>query len=369
MSWLAPKSQPHKQTLNTNQSLHHIQVHLNNFININKKLMNSSRNLFLRSKSYVRITSTFFTKSAVFTPLISQMSTKAKFTLEKYHEEKAQAKKTRTERYIAKVERQANQSTRRNPEKKNFHKNQFRRWFDAITERHYYLDREARRSGLEWKIKVGVMIERIPIVTPDIQKWDEDYQMLKAELSRYDEIAYPKELGFPDPIDKEVLTREELLALLPEGFTPAPRETEADKSGNIHTLDRQLKTRVYLSVRPDLKTGWTLPTTVVTNGETFLQAAKRLTSEIAGDGISINCFSNCPMVVDLVEYDDDLRKDNNGCFGEKIFYMRVQYDDGDVDPNRMKNMCDWGWLTRDEMQERVLSEKGEESSLFYKYML
>lgn len=75
------------------------------------------------------------------------------------------------------------------------------------------------------------------------------------------------------------------------------------------------------------------------------------------------------MVVDMIEYNDDMMKENDGFFGEKIFYMRVQYDEGEVDVNKMKKMSDWGWLARDEMQERVKVEKGEESALFYKYML
>lgn len=75
------------------------------------------------------------------------------------------------------------------------------------------------------------------------------------------------------------------------------------------------------------------------------------------------------MVVDMIEYSDDMMKSNDGLFGEKIFYMRVQYDDGEVDVKKMKKMSDWGWLARDEMQERVKAEKGEETALFYKYML
>lgn len=330
--------------------------------------MNSARNLLHHSSRHVRPNNIVRSHAVVSTQCF-QMSTKSKYTLDQYHEEKALAKKVRTERYLAKLERKSKLPSRRNLEKKNFNKNQFHKWFDDITSKQFYLDREARRRGLQWKIKVGLMLERLPVVTPDVPQWDEDYQMLKAELSRYDDIAYPKELGFPDPIDREILTRQELLSMLPEGFTPAPRETEADANGFIQTLDRQLKTRVYLSVRPNDETGWTLPITDVGVGETFLEAAKRLNHEISGENLSINCYSNCPMVVDMLEYSDDMMKSNDGLFGEKIFYMRVQYDDGEVDVKKMKKMSDWGWLGRDEIQDRVKAEKGEERALFYKYML
>ena len=55
------------------------------------------------------------------------------------------------------------------------------------------------------------MVERLPIITPDREQWESDYMQLQSELSRYDDIAYPKELGFEDPIDRKIYTEEELL--------------------------------------------------------------------------------------------------------------------------------------------------------------
>ncbi len=157
--------------------------------------------------------------------------------------------------------------------------------------------------------------------------------------------------------------------MLPEGFTPAPRETEADKTGNVQTLDRRLKTRVYLSIRKDDQLGWHLPTVDLNENETFLDGAKRATKSVAGEDLILRCLSNCPMVVDVVEYSDEEKNKNSGIFGEKTFYMRVQYEDGDVEASRIGNMDDWGWLARDEMVEKVSADKGDDAALFYKYML
>jgi hypothetical protein len=157
--------------------------------------------------------------------------------------------------------------------------------------------------------------------------------------------------------------------LLPEGFTPAPRETEADKSGDIQTLNRQLKTRVYLSIRNNDAQGWHLPTASLKEDETFLDGAKRATEHVAGDELILRCFSNCPMGIDVVEYSDEEKENNGGFFGEKIFYMRVQHEDGDVKTSKVSKMEDWGWLAREEMVEKVTAEKRDEAALFYKYML
>lgn len=132
-------------------------------------------------------------------------------SLQQYEAEKKAAKDRRTELYDKKVERKEGLKTRQNPEKKNFLKNQFRQWFDNMASKQAYLDREARRQGKEWKINVAAMVERLPIITPDREQWESDYMQLQSELSRYDDIAYPKELGFEDPIDRKIYTEEELL--------------------------------------------------------------------------------------------------------------------------------------------------------------
>ena len=117
----------------------------------------------------------------------------------------------RTDQYNKKITRRAGLGTRQDQEKKNYKKNQFKIWFDNMASKQAYLDRQARRQGKQWKINVATMLERLPVVTPDKHQWELDYIYLKAELQRYDDIAYPKELGIPDPMDFEVHTQEELM--------------------------------------------------------------------------------------------------------------------------------------------------------------
>lgn len=152
---------------------------------------------------------------------------------------------------------------------------------------------------------------------------------------------------------------------LPEGFTPAPRVTEADESGDVKTLNRRLKTRVYLAVKDNNK--WMLPTTVVKGDETLLEATKRVVADAAGDKLELYCPSNCPMGVDMKAYSEEDQK-KFGAYGTKTFFMRVQYDDGEVNEEDSDG-SDYGWLDRDEMTERVREEQGEDASNLYYYML
>jgi hypothetical protein len=91
--------------------------------------------------------------------------------------------------------------------------------------------------------------------------------------------------------------------------------------------------------------------------------------DLVGEEMDIFYLSNCPMAVDYVQYEEKESKD--GFFGEKIFYMRVQYGQGDIDSSGagLNSMHDWGWLSRDEMSERIKEKNGEDASLFYHYML
>lgn len=159
------------------------------------------------------------------------------------------------------------------------------------------------------------------------------------------------------------MTLFEIQALLPEGFTPAPRVTEADTNGNVRTLNRRLATRVYLAIMENDK--WTFPTVNVKDGETLLDATKRAVVDATGEEMELYCPSNCPMAVDMKVYSEEDQK-KYGTFGIKTFFLRVQHGEGDVSEEIGR---DYGWLDRDEMTERVKEKEGEYASKFYHYLL
>ena len=155
--------------------------------------------------------------------------------------------------------------------------------------------------------------------------------------------------------------------MLPEGFIPAPRETEADISGDVQTLDRKLKTRVFLAVQGKSDSDWALPTVQLKEDETLLEAAKRAISEQAGGrNIDLYCPSNCPVAVDLKVFPEEERED--GFVGVKTFFMRVQHDEGNISTTDMK-VNDFAWLDRGEIVERITESQGKSQSKFYSYLL
>ena len=157
-------------------------------------------------------------------------------------------------------------------------------------------------------------------------------------------------------------------------FVPAPRETEADATGNVKTLDRQLKTKVFLAVKSGAEGNsngarWTLPSAIPQEDETLLQTAERAVSEAVGEDLKLWLPSNAPMTLNYRVYNKNMAEDFRGnYFGEKIFFYRLQYDSGDVDEKAMA-ADDYGWLTREEVVDRITDERGRHQAKFYHYML
>lgn len=294
-----------------------------------------------------------------------------------YQERKDAEKQLRRETWETKQNRLGRLKTRRDHSPKDVKRTLFRSWWDKELLYHNTLQRMAKKEGKSWRIRVAAMVERLPVVTPDVDDWEGEYLGLKDHLMSFGK-EYPAETGFmfaPDkPEDHVVESDEEMIAGLP--FTPAPRETEADASGDVKTLDRQLKTRLYLTIKSNTEgnlsgSRWTLPSALAAKDESLLAAAERAVSESVGSDLKLWCPSNAPMAVNMRVYNNKLPESfRENYFGEKIFYYRVQYDNtgGDVDEAAL-NADDYAWLAREEIVERIEEERGKHQAKFFHYML
>jgi large subunit ribosomal protein L46 len=287
-----------------------------------------------------------------------------------YWDQKKAAKDRRRELYVARMERQERLLVRRAGRPKNEKKLAFQRFFIRKKVQDEVWDRRARQANLDWKIQVAVLVERIPIVLEDKPEWEVEYDKMKAHLNLYGKL-YPKELvGEIDWDAVRPMTDDELLAQLP--FAPAPRETIADASGDVRTLQRRLQSKLYLTVQPEPDSNWQLPTVNLSDHESLLEAAKRAVPQLVGDDLEFWCPSNAPWTVDLRAYSDAERqtmdRDDQSYFGSKTFVIKVQYTLGDVDTATMA-VHDFAWLDRHEITERVRQQQGEHASQYYYYML
>ena len=131
-----------------------------------------------------------------------------------YQERKDAAKQKRRETYERTQARLANLPNRRAHSEKDIKKKLFRSWYDGELRYHNHLLRSAKKANMGWRTRVAVMVERIPIVTEDMDNWEKEYIDLRDWLLTYGK-EYPEESGFMYAMDKPedhiVPTDEELL--------------------------------------------------------------------------------------------------------------------------------------------------------------
>lgn len=89
-------------------------------------------------------------------------------------------------------------------------KGEFKQWWEKRRLSEITLDRKARQAGKDWKIQVAVVLERLPMVLPDKEDWEKDYDELYAYLAQFGK-EYPKEFAPTNPPVKVAITDEELM--------------------------------------------------------------------------------------------------------------------------------------------------------------
>lgn len=310
-------------------------------------------------------------------PLINPtLETTRQFSsLDAYYDPKKDAKELRAQRFAERIAHAEKVKRRRDGKPRNTRKKEFNAWFRPKAKFEIQHNHLARKLGMDWKLQVAVVLERLPVVLPDKPQWYADYENLRTYLDQFGR-DYPVELfGAAEIEELEDLTDEAILEKhLPRGFTPAPRETEADKTGDVRTLDRKLKTWVYMTVKETVETAegeksqWRLPTADLIGEETLLDTAKRAIREKVGDSLDIYYPSNCPMTMEMDVFKEEERAKNGNKYGTKKFFMVVQYDEGEVRSSDLL-VDDFAWFDKGELVERIKEQEGEGKSKLYHYLL
>ena len=289
-----------------------------------------------------------------------------------YWERKKALKEKRREQHEARRERSERLKTRRAGRPVGMRKRLFRHWFIPKKVDEEYHHRTAKKLGLDWHYSIASVVQRNNVVQADKKDFEVAYDHLQTQLGVWGKV-YPEAFAGKQKIEDYVpMTDEELIAMMP--FTPAPRLTEADHSGNVRTSERQLKTQIYLTVQNPETGLWQFPTVdlMYADGETCFEAAKRCVLEHMGPSCRTYALTACPWSVNVQPYSPEQQK-LLGVYGRKTFFMLVYHDDGQVDPTELDTarVKDYAWLTRNEMVERVeqQSDGDERTSKLYYYML
>ncbi|KAF2836689.1 50S ribosomal subunit L30 [Patellaria atrata CBS 101060] len=139
---------------------------------------------------------------------------------------------------------------------------------------------------------------------------------------------------------------------------PMPRETEADRKGDVRSLDRKLARTLYLLVKD--KTGrWCFPSDRLVGKEILHLAAERIIVQAGGINMNTWVVGNAPVghysrpfrtpVVDSAKGIEEL--------GEKVFFMKARILAGQANlKENALELTDFQWLAKEEIEGIVTPE-------------
>ncbi|RAW24480.1 hypothetical protein PC110_g19089, partial [Phytophthora cactorum] len=216
-------------------------------------------------------------------------------------------------------------------------------------------------DGKKWRVLSAGVLERLPIVQPDLKDWEVDFEVMQHEKALREDQRLEEDFWFMEPGTKHITpeeapwpnAEEDPEEIVGAGFHLAPRETEDDANNNRKSLNRALKGRVFLLVKNDQKDAkypWFFPVGETQDAEKMRDAALRHVNETVGDEVEATPVGFAPM--GYVKY---LHENDSEFDGTKVFFYKSQHLDGDVALNQDK-ASDYLWVTRDELSEYLEPE-------------
>lgn len=143
--------------------------------------------------------------------------------------------------------------------------------------------------------------------------------------------------------DFEDQNQEELLK-----FTFGPRETEADKSNNLKSLNRKLDDTLMLlcSYKLGNDEAFLFPQSQWNEGETLRQTAERIVHEKLGTELKVHFYGHAPCGFYKYKYKPTDKKE---AVGVKTFFYRAAYKSGEASEKILKIE----WLNEEELKGKV----------------
>ncbi|KAJ2726786.1 hypothetical protein GGI07_000297 [Coemansia sp. Benny D115] len=164
---------------------------------------------------------------------------------------------------------------------------------------------------------------------------------MDMEDKRSDEWYFDKESKPAFKSVKRVFEEDEEVTEGPKLIELQPRETQADVTGDVKSLERKLDRTLYLLVKG--KNGeWGLPAGAIEGEELVHEAARRNLKDICGGKMSVWMVGNGPV--------------GHSQIGDQTeFFIKGHILAGQAKPNG-KSALDFKWATREEVESTVSAE-------------
>ncbi|KAL0094959.1 39S mitochondrial ribosomal protein L46-domain-containing protein [Phycomyces blakesleeanus] len=230
------------------------------------------------------------------------------------------------------------------------------------------------------RILASVILSRPPQITRDSTGFEKAYFDYKEKLERQDASTFPTEFYFKkgsiaerrwkeeeaerlramDDTSRSLseaiataqqkLSADETMSATITKIEKAPRETEADKTNDIKSLDRALQRTLYLIVRPKQgKQPWIFPEGAVDSTEYLHEAAERQLKETCGKDMDVWFVGRQPIGLYKKAPTQNVEES-----GSKVFFMKARMFSGQVTPS--EDVSEFAWLTKEELPNYLSSD-------------
>ncbi|GJQ11793.1 hypothetical protein GpartN1_g3584.t1 [Galdieria partita] len=199
----------------------------------------------------------------------------------------------------------------------------------------------------QWQLFSAAILERTPKLMKPLTEYEIDYRLYRHEAK----LPYTRKMPtawFPNGQREDPVTREVLIGdFSRRNFTPAPLETDADRSNNSKTLNRRLTDSVYFVVKRENRV-WQFPQGEAEDGMTLRQTAEEALKKFVGDRLHLHFVSNIPACHIEREFSPQVKQQRNWD-GAKIFFYRALVVEGNLEEIPFDH--DFAWLSSSEMSQ------------------
>jgi len=188
-----------------------------------------------------------------------------------------------------------------------------------------------------WKLRAGIILERIPPVMPPYEPWEKEYYEWQAARQARRRREMPKVMF--DPYDEFDYAADQAAN---EEYVPASVVTKEDEANDLRSMNRRLCEHLYLIVQQDGV--WRIPSGNWTRNTSLRQSANVQLLDVFSDELDHFILGNAPI----------------GCVEEgdtRTFFFHTLYCSGDI--KVVDGKSDFMWATKEEVLERLEPKEAE----------
>ncbi|GAA5844112.1 hypothetical protein JCM5353_001092 [Sporobolomyces roseus] len=233
---------------------------------------------------------------------------------------------------------------------------------------------EATQSSSH-RVVAAALLSRPPLILPSLSPFERSYYAYQRKIHRA--LSKPLEAStswffkkgstaeksfvqFDKKVEKEIgneddmrpfeMAREEV-----EGASQVmEKETEADKKGDVKSLERKADRTVYLLLKKKRSQHqWQFPQGGVEGDESLVEAARRELVEETGPNMDVWSVGRVPAGAYSYPFPAEHIKKNPGKESARVFFMPMRVVRGQAVPNQKEGLVDYAWLTKEEIKEKV----------------